>query len=203
MKYGIVKRAALLATMVATVACGPAPTTPTAPTVASLAPLLLPRVGGLWAGPWAFDHISGGTGIVASAGTLECAGITFAAVLGQSNDSTLDITQDGDKVDARLRSAETGLACSYTGSIGTNGGMVLDATSCWEEPLVLRCLPDANGNVGVRTLSLVGSTLTASLNAPVQVTNVTGVAAHTYNVFDGNGAAGGLVARHTFNLTRR
>src|SRR5688572_14251404 len=110
MNYRIARRAMGLAVLlVAAAACGPAPTTPTAPSVTTLAPLLLPRVGGLWGGPMTFTDLSGGTGIVRSAGSLECVGATFATVLGQSNSSSLQITQDGTKVEGRLTSSETGL----------------------------------------------------------------------------------------------
>jgi len=196
--------AATLAVIVATAACGPTPTTPTAPSVTTLTPLLMPKVGGLWAGTLTFTDVTGGTGIVRTAGSLECVGQTFAAVIGQSNDSSLQITQDGAKVEGRLTSSETGLACTYSGTIGANGGMALDATACSELPLVIRCMPDAQGNTPVRQMVLVGSSLTASLNAPVNVTGVSGVAAHTYNLLDPSGQpVGGFVAKHTFNLTRR
>ena len=204
MSHRFTRRAAMLAAIVATAACGPAPTTPTAPTVTTLAPLLQPRVGGLWAGTLTFTDVTGGTGIVRTAGSLECVGQTCAAVIGQSNDSTLQITQDGTKIEGRLTSSETGLACSYSGAIGSNGGLVLDATACSELPLIVRCLPDANGNAPVRQMVLVGSSLTAAMNAPVNVTGVSGTAAHTYNLLDAGGEpVGGFVAKHTFNLTRR
>ena len=199
-----VRWAAGLTAIVLAAACGPAPTTPTAPTVSTFAPLFLPRVGGMWDGTLTFTSISGGTGIVRTAGLMECVGSTFNAVLGQSNDSRLQITQDGLDVKGRLTSSETGLACSYTGTIGSNGGMVLDAVACAELPLIIRCVPDELGNAPVRQMILVGSTLTANLNAPVNVTAVSGTAAHTYNVLDAGGSPlGGLVANHSFNLSRR
>jgi hypothetical protein len=198
------KWVATLAVLAGTAACGPAPNTPTAPSVTTLTPLLQPRVGGLWAGTLTFTVVAGGTGIVRTAGSVECVGETFATVIGQSNDSTLQITQDGMKVTGRLTSSETGLACSYAGAIGSNGGMVLDATQCSELPLIVRCLPDEDGNTPVRQMVLVGSSLTTSLNAPVNVTAVSGTAAHTYNVLDASGEpVGGLVAKHIFTLTRR
>lgn len=204
MNYRFAMRALALTGMVAAAACGQAPGTPTAPTVSTFGDLLLPKVEGLWDGNMTLTSISGGTGIVASAGSLECVGQNFNAVIGQSNDSRLQIVQDGLKVEGRLTSSETGLACSYTGSIGANGGMALDAVTCSEIPLVFRCQPDADGNVLVRQLELVGSTLTANLNAPVNVTVVSGKASHTYNVLDAkNEPVGGLVANHSFTLTRR
>ncbi len=210
MNYRCAMRALALTTIVTATACGQAPGTPTAPTVSSFRDLLLPKVEGLWDGNMTFTSISGGTGIVANAGSLDCIGLNFKAVLGQSNDSRLQIVQDGLKVEGRLTSSETGLACSYTGSIGANGGMVLDAVSCSESPLAFRCQPDAAPNVvaadpiPVRQLDLVGSTLTANLNAPVNVTVVSGKASHTYNVLDASGnPLGGLVANHSFTLTRR
>ena len=53
-------------------------------------------------------------------------------------------------------------------------------------------------------MELVGSSITATLNAPVNVTSVSGTAAHTYTLTDDADDVGSLVANHSFgSLTRR
>jgi hypothetical protein len=53
-------------------------------------------------------------------------------------------------------------------------------------------------------MSLVGSTITISLDAPVNVTAMRGTAAHTYNVDPLSAHGQGMVANHDILLfTRR
>jgi hypothetical protein len=178
------------------------PTAPTGPT--TLYPLLLPRLGGLWGGSVTLTGIAGGTGPARDAGALECVGAAFNAVIGETNDNSLSITQNGTNLTARLTSAGTGLRCEYTGRVGSNGFVSLDAASCAAPELVIRCHPDANGDIAIRRMQLVGSSITASIDAPVNVTTVSGTAAHTYNIISEDGDVGALVANHTFaGLTRR
>ena len=71
----------------------------------------------------------------------------------------------------------------------------MHAEACTPKTLTILC-----DSQEVRELDLVGSSLTASFNDPINVTQITGTAAHTYNIKD----EGALVARHSFtNLTRR
>lgn len=199
MKRHLALHTGLLAAILTTAACGenltatpPAPTGPT-----TLAPLLLPRVDGVWGGNLTLADITGGTGPARTAGILACGGATFQQVLGESNLHSLSIKQTGTDVTARLTSAGTGLACSYTGRVASNT-LVLDAATCDAPALVFRC---PNGEVV--ELDLVGSSITAALDAPVRVANLSGIAAHTYNV-RGAGQDQGLVARHVFSsLTRQ
>ena len=201
--------AGLFAVLMMTAACSenldPVPTAPTGP--ASLSSFLLPRVDGLWGGPLTLASVAGGTGPARDAGGLECAGAAFDAVVGESIDHTLSITRTGTDVTAitaRLTSTGTGLACTYAGRIGSNGTLVLDAESCAAPVLLLRCPPNEAGVVLVREMQLVGSSITASIDAPVNVTSVSGTAAHTYNVTGNEGNVGTLIANHIFtNLTRR
>lgn len=191
---------------VTTASCGDnvivGPPQPAGPS--SLTPLFVPQVAGVWGGPVTLTSIAGGTGPARTAGSLECVGAAFNAIIGESNDHTLTITQTGTDVSARLASAGTGLACTYAGRV-SNGTLALDAATCTEQALILRCQPDAEGNVLVRRMELVGSSITASLDAPVRVTSVSGTAAHTYNLTGPEGnPVGSLVAHHTFgSLTRR
>jgi hypothetical protein len=180
-------------------------TTPVAPTgPTTLSPLLLPRVDGLWGGPVVLTGIAGGTGAARNAGAIACVGEAFNAVIGETNDNTLSIIQNGANVTAVLASAGTGLTCAYTGRISNNGTNIEDptpntlsltASTCAAPGLTFRC---PNGEV--HTLQIVGSTITAVTNAPVNVSAIIGTAAHTYNV-PGQGA---LVANHEFTaFTRR
>ena len=172
------------------------PDTPRLAGPSSLAPLLAPRLEGVWGGQLALTGIAGGTGPARSAGYLACIGDAFTAVVGEANEHNLSISQAEDgTVTAKLSSATTGLSCDYAGRIGNNT-LVLSSTSCDQhEDLDFRCAP--GGPVG--QLQIVGSTITAVFDAPVSVTRLTGTAAHTYNV--GEGA---VVANHEFlSLTRR
>ena len=198
--------AGLVVLAVAAASCGEndfaRPPQPAGPS--SLTALFVPQVAGVWGGPVTLTGIAGGTGPARDAGSLECVGAAFNAVVGESNDHTLTITQAGTDVRARFTSAGTGLACTYSGRV-SNGTLALDAATCDAPALVLRCQPDpTTGNVLVRRMELVGSSITATLNAPVNVTSVSGTAAHTYNLTDDDGDVGSLVANHSFeSLTRR
>ena len=122
-------------------------------------------------------------------------------MIGEVNYNSLDVTQTGTDLNATLVSAGTGLACTYKGKIGSGNNVVLHAEVCTPKVLTIRCQPHPEtGLEEVRTSDLVGSSLTATFNAPINVTQISGSAAHTYNL-PGEGA---LVANHTFtNLTRR
>jgi len=202
MKSRVALHAGLLAMVMLSAACGENLTSapaagPTGPT--TLSPLLLPKVDGLWGGEMTLTGLAGGTGPARNAGAHACVGAAFDAVVGESNNHSLSIAQTGTSLSARLTSAGTGLACTYTGRIGSNGALVLDASACDATSLLLRC-PDGE----VLNLELVGSTITATLDAPVNVTSISGTAAHTYNVTGDGGHEQGLVANHSFtSLTRR
>ena len=190
--------AGLLASVVATASCGESvnrvPATPAGPS--SLSDLLLPRLNGQWGGDLTLIEIAGGTGAARNAGALDCVGAAFDAVIGEVNYNTLTIAQSSTDLTAKLVSARTGLACTYKGTIGQGTNLVMHAEECTPKKLNILC----PGVPGGRELDLVGSSLTATLNDPINVTQISGTAAHTYNVED----AGALVATHSFtNLTRR
>ena len=150
----------------------------------------------------------GGTGPAVNAGFHACGGSAFINVLDsgrETHENFLSIKQDGRELEARLASRGTGLACTYTGRVGSNGGVVLDSQSC-VTPLTLRC---ENGDVV--SLEFKSSTITATIDAPVRVTSIKdGRVAFTYNVtevVDEDGPPNnyqGLVSHHDFSsLTRR
>ena len=190
--------AGVFAMAIAAVGCGPNLTAvPPGPTTGptTLAPLLLPQLDGVWGGDMTLTGIAGGTGPARNAGALACVGAAFSNVVGETNSNSLSIKQTGTDLTARLTSAGTGLACTYEGRVGANGSIVLDAASCDAASLLLRC-PTGE----VLTLQIVGSSITATTDAPVNVTSLTGTAAHTYNV----SGQSGLVANHSFTgMTRR
>jgi hypothetical protein len=185
-------------------------TSPVGPS--TLAPLFAPRLEGIWGGLVTLDRVvEGGNGSSRAAGDIECVGQAFNAVVGETIDTTLTITQTtGTDVTARLVSSGsldfpgTGLACAYTGRV-TNRTLVLDATQCTEKQLNFQCPPAADGTVRVRIMDLVGSSITATLDAPVNVTSVSGVVAYNYNISDGDGTPrSAMVTNHRFDsLTRR
>jgi hypothetical protein len=195
--------AGLFASAMATASCGDSvngiPATPVAPTgPSSLSELLLPRLSGNWGGELTLIDIKGGTGAAKTAGALECVGAAFDKVISEKNVNTLSITQSGSDLTAKLVSAGTGLACEYTGRVGSGSTFVLHAAKCTED-LNLLC---STGET--RKLQLVGSSLTASFNDPINPTSISGTAAHTYNVYDPEEPLGAMVANHSFSgLTRR
>ncbi len=79
------------------------------------------------------------------------AGMRLSIVLGETNFSSLSITQDGRELEARLASAGTGLACTYTRASGLERDAGVGSESC-STALTLRC---PNGDVvefGIREL---------------------------------------------------
>jgi hypothetical protein len=200
--------AGLLASAVATASCGESvnavPVTPVGPS--SLSDLLLPRLNGLWGGDLTLIDIAGGTGAARQAGALECVGADFGKVIGEVNYNSLAITQSGTDLTAKLVSEGTGLACTYKGTIGSGTNLAMHAEECTLKPLTILCRPDpVTGVQPTRVLDLVGSSLTASFDDPINVTRITGTAAHTYNIEDEKGQPlSALVVKHSFtNLTRR
>lgn len=193
--------AGLLASVVATASCGESvnrvPATPAGPS--SLSDLLLPRLTGLWGGDLTFNGVSGGgTGIARDAGLVACAGAAFDAVTGEINGHTLEITQSGENVTAKLWSSTTGLACEYEGRVGSGNNLVLHADGC--KPSSFKLLCPTNAAPLEVEMTLEGSNITATLDAPINVTTIRGTAAHTYSV----AGEGSLVVSQSFtNFTRR
>jgi hypothetical protein len=194
--------AGLFASVMATTSCGEDPNKiPVAPTgPSSLSELLVPRLSGNWGGEFRLDSVAGGTGAARTAGLAECTGVSFDRVVGEKTNNTLSITQSGSDLTAKLVSAGTGLACEYTGRIGSGSSFVLHAEKCTEEDLTFMC---TDGHT--RVLQLVGSSLTATFDDPINPKSISGTAAHTYNVLDAAKLpVNALVANHSFQgLARR
>jgi hypothetical protein len=193
--------AGLFASVMATTSCGEGinrtPVAPTGPS--SLSELLLPRLSGNWGGELTLNGVTGGTGPAVSAGVTGCDGASFAQVLGEKNEYTLMITQTSSDLTAKMVSSSNGLACEYTGRIGSNKTFVLHSEECTQEPLVMAC----RNNAGSRTLSLVGSSVTAEFDDAVNPTVINGKAAYTYNVTGAGGSSALVVTQSFQSLTRR
>jgi len=198
-------RAALFAGLFASVmatSCGenlnqPAPT-PTGPS--SLSELLSPKLSGNWGGDLTLIEVAGGTGVARTAGLAACTGAAFDKVIGERNYNTLSIAQSSGDLTATLVSAGTGLSCEYKGHVGANSTFVLDAQKCTEVDLNFLC-PTGESV----TLELVGSSVTAQFDDPINPKSISGTAAHTYNVYNQTHLpVNAVVARHAFSsLTRR
>jgi hypothetical protein len=218
------RRSAFVALAIGVAACTE-PTPPTAPTLTTFQPILepilnpKPAVDGVYQGTMLFTGVTGGTGALRQAGTTECTAEAYVAAFNngnQFNDASMSITQDKTiitNVTVRLASEETGLACKFTGAIGSANGLISDALpeDCTGTTLILRCIPDpVTGIVLVRELRLVSSSLSATFDGwPTTIASINGRTAQTYNVFDaasekerGN-AVGGLVVNHSFFMNRR
>jgi hypothetical protein len=193
--------AGLFASVMATVSCGEntnaVPVPPTGPS--SLSSLLLPKLGGNWGGDLTLGGVQGGAGPAVNAGVTGCDGASFAQVLGEKNEYTLTIKQTGSDLNALMVSASNGLSCDYSVSVGSGSTLALHSESCSQlKGLALLC---QNGQA--RDLTLVGSSITAQFNDPVNPTVISGRAAYTFNVA-GEGKASALVVTQSFSgLTRR
>lgn len=100
---------------------------------------------------------------------------------------------------AKLVSSTTGLACSYQGRIGSGNNLVQHAESCQPDTFQFLCQTPSGAPRQVG-MSLEGSSITATFDAPVNVTTIRGTAAHTYAV----PGEGSLVVSQSFtNFTRR
>ena len=194
--------AGLFASVMATVSCGEntnaTPVPPTGPS--SLSSLLLPKLGGNWGGDLTLSGIQGGTGPAVNAGVTGCDGASFAQVLGEKNEYTLTIKQTGSDLNALMVSASNGISCDYSGTVGSKSTFALHSESCSQlKGLALLC---RNGES--RSLSLVGSSVTAQFDDPVNPTVISGKAAYTFNVGGGTSAGSALVVTQQFqSLTRR
>ena len=189
--------AGLFASVMATVSCGEnvnqTPVTPVGPS--SLSELLQPRLAGNWGGELTLSGVTGGTGPAVNAGATGCDGASFAQVLGEKNDYTLSITQSGSNLTATMISASNGLSCDYKGTVGSASTFVLHSDKCTQKPLAFLCRDGRS-----RSLDLVGSSVTATFDDPINPKTIRGTAAQTFNVSDSSA----LVATQSFqNLTRR
>jgi hypothetical protein len=129
----------------------------------------------------------------------ECVGNDLRTRLGSVDFGTVTISQKEADVTAILRSATTGLECTYQGTASI-GGFAVSSRSCDAAKILFGC---SNGNA--RILELVRSTITASMTG----TATTGNVATSYNVFSPatedapQTPVGGLVIQEQFAARRR
>jgi hypothetical protein len=170
----------------------------------SLSSQLLPRVEGVWGGQATLVDVARGAGSARDAASAECVVNQYRAVVGETVEQVITITQKDSDVTARLVDTKTGLSCTYTGKLGS-GATVLAAQACGGPRLVFRCEPNAGSATDVRYVELAGSSLSLSFDAPVQVATLNGTSAHTFNLYDPNNViVGSVVSNHRFSpLTRR
>ena len=223
MMLSFARRSAFVAVALGVVACTE-PVPPTAPTITSFQPILepilnpKPSVGGLYQGTMLYVGVTGGSGPLQSAGGKECTAQAYETAFlngNNSNDASMNVIQDPQKngsiskVEVRLASEETGLACTFNGAIGSSNGLISDAkpADCSGTSLIIRCIPDpVTGEVLIRRLELVSTSLSATFDGwPNNVTGVSGRTGQTFNIFDADkgGPVGGLVFNFNVIMNRR
>jgi hypothetical protein len=174
MMFVTARRAALIgAIALGTVSCANDPGAP----FPSGQPLFAPQYTGNWIGTATMTDM---TPYVVDG----CVVTTFnQQIIGQplGNESvTLALSQDGLKLEGRLGSSTSGLACSYTGTADANT-LALDAASCDAPALLLRC-PAVPPTVpeSVHTMHIIGSTIQGSVVGG----RLTGTLATAYHLDD-------------------
>jgi len=175
------------------VACEDSPVAGDAPAVARPSPFIAN-----------FDGFHGEAMILASVTGGECVGDDLRTRIGSVDVGTVTVSQKDADVTAIVRSATTGLECTYQGAASI-GDFAVSSRSCDAAKILFGC---SNGQA--RILELVRSTITASMTGSITA----GTVATSYNVFappTGTGTAGstqqtpvaGLVTQHQFTARRR
>jgi hypothetical protein len=131
----------------------------------------------------------------------ECVGADLNLATGSLDVGTVTIAQDANDVTAVVRSATTGLRCTYTGK-ASFATFAANYQSCDFTEILFACTTGE-----ARILTLVGSTITATIAG----TGTEGVVATSYNVYaevEQNGQirrvpVGGLITEQEFSAGRR
>jgi len=123
----------------------------------------------------------------------------FDDVIPETLDYRLLITHSGSKLTAKLVSSgtATGLTCDYEGVTGSGASMVLYSTSCMAPPLNFKCPGTPEPTF---TMTLKGSTLTATFDDPINVKQIQGDVAFNFNVNGPDPSA--VISNHSLNFTR-
>ena len=186
MKSGLWLGTALLA-IGTTVGCGESPIAPVSPSESPFAT----EFTGLWNGTMVLSSASGG----------ECVGADLRRSMAagpQVNVGTVAISQQRSDVTAMVRSATTGLSCSYRGTASL-AGYALSAESCGE-PVLAQCSTGES-----RVLEPIGSTMTVTQSGGT----TTGVVTTSYNIYSEStvvtqrSPVAGLTTQHQFTATRQ
>lgn len=126
----------------------------------------------------------------------DCIAPSIATRIGIVEESALSVTLSQTSVAATLRSASSGLQCSYTGQ-AAGGFFSANAPRCDAPAINVQCVSAPTDPPGQpRVLHVIGSTITGQLSG----NTVVGTVATYYNV---DGSAGGLITQHSFTATRR
>ena len=138
---------------------GGGPAGPTAPTIADVA--------GYWSGSVTLESIDG----------CGCVGSTIQMLIGISDQSFIDISQNGSTIQGRWTSQGSGEWCDITGTVGSES-LTAEVTSCVIEVInEVECL-----NGALRDLHWTG----ASFQATVFGNDMTGTAIETWDCFNSN-----------------
>jgi hypothetical protein len=154
------------------------PSTPSPPPVA--------QVAGFWRVNSTLTSVSGG----------DCLDVLFQSSIGNVDQTTAQITQNGAALTAITTDTATGATCNYEGTAGANS-FTLNWTRCDIGVLTgLRCPSGA-----IRDLRLVTSSFTGTASG----NSANGTTGETWNVFIGGtlAPAGILQANGTFTATRQ
>jgi hypothetical protein len=137
--------------------------------------------------------------ILTGVGGGECVGDDLRTRIGSVDLGTVTVSQKDADVTAIVRSATTGLECTYQGEASL-AAFAVSSRTCDAAKILFGC---SNGSA--RILELVRSTITASMSE----STTTGVVAASYNVFSPavgstpQTPVGGLVTQQQFTARRR
>ena len=124
----------------------------------------------------------------------DCVGPSIGtAGVGVPEESALSITLNQTSVAVTLRSASSGLQCSYAGQT-TGGFFSVNAAHCDAPLIALQCIDGRS-----RGLMVIGSTIHGQLSG----NTITGTVATYYNVGATAVPFTGLITQHSFTTTRR
>jgi hypothetical protein len=137
--------------------------------------------------------------ILTDVGGGECVGDDLRTQIGSVDLGTITVSQKETDVTAVVRSATTGLECTYEGEASL-AAFAVSSRTCDGARILFRC---SNGQA--RALELVRSTITAAMSG----STTTGIVSASYNVFSpASGSTpqtpvGGLVTQQQFSARRQ
>jgi hypothetical protein len=160
------------------VSCGSSSDAPTSPSIA--------QVAGVWRGTSRVSSVSGG----------ECFATTFQSLVGGSTTASAAVTQSGSALNVTITDPSTGANCVYTGTAGASAIQLTVVSCSASDSIGAHCASGALRDIRLQT---------ASINATVSGTSMTGTEAETFNVNVGgtSTAVGTLTLTSAFAVTRQ